>query len=135
MYIYIFLQARCKLGWSCDQPGFHVEPSVTVVVYDNGLFTLFFYIFLLFSLWFGIWILFFFFNLRGWGFRFGCLDLMLLTCAWFGFWFQMYVDFVNQKFEWVWWIWFEISLDLLFVLLLWYEFFFNKSVLYVLWWL
>jgi len=27
----------------------------------------------------------------------------------------MYLGFVNRKFRWVWWICFEISLDLLFV--------------------
>ena len=34
------------------------QPPVTAVVNGNGLFTLFFYFFLLFSLGFGIWILF-----------------------------------------------------------------------------
>ena len=45
----------------------------------------------------------------------------------FAFQFQMFLDSVNQKFEWVWWIWFEITLYLLFELLLWFRFFFNKS--------
>ena len=52
---------------------------------------------------------FFFFPLG-----FGDLDLVVkiwcccLHVLWCGFWFQMYLDSVNQ---WVWWIWFEIFLD------------------------
>ena len=41
---------------------------------------------------------------------------MFLACTCFRFWFQMYLVYANRKFEWVWWIWFEIHLDLLFVL-------------------
>ena len=73
--------------------------TTTTVVYGNGYWRS--SIFTSFDRW--VWeFIFYSFNLWVWGFRFG---------------FQMYLGFVNWKFKWVWWIWFEISLDLLFVLL------------------
>ena len=58
-------------------------------------------------------------------------------CIWFPWivWFQMYLVFVNRKFEWVWWIWFEIHLDLLFVLHCCYDSFFSgKQIFFLIDW-
>ena len=59
--------------------------------------------------------------------------MIFLACTCFRFWFQMYLVSVNRKFEWVWWIWFEIHLDFLFVLHCYCDSFFSGKQFFFNW--